>query len=66
MKKEYIAPTLTVVTFKIERGFALSNALGPQNSFLGLLGLEADLEDYNAQGQQKWYESETNYFGTGW
>ena len=64
-KKQYIAPMLTVVTFKVERGFALSNGFGPQNSFLGLVGLETDqVQGYNTQGQQNWHESD--YFGSGW
>ena len=68
-KKEYIAPTLTVVTFKVERGYALSNGrgYGSQNSFLSLIGLETDMmvmESYNSQGQQNWHESD--YFGDEW
>lgn len=63
-KKEYITPTFTVVSFKIEQGYALSG-YGQQNTFLGLLGLEQDIaEDYNAQGQQNWHQS--NYFGSSW
>ena len=65
-KKEYITPTFTVVSFKIEHGYALSG-YGPQNTFLGLIGLEQDIaEGYNAQGQQNWHQSETNYFGSNW
>ena len=67
-KKEYITPTFTVVSFKIEHGYALSYVgAGPNNAFLGLIGLEQDIaEGYNAQGQQNWHQSETNYFGSNW
>ena len=64
--KEYIAPTLTAVTFKIEQGFALSNGYGPQNAFLGLITMETDMaeDNYNSQGQENWHES--TYFGNSW
>jgi len=61
-KKEYIAPTLTVVTFKTERGYAASG-YGPDHAFLGLLSLEFE-NDYNAQGQENWNESSA--FGSAW
>lgn len=52
-KKEYIAPTLTAVSFRVERGYALSGGFGPQNAFLGLIGMQADMEaGYNNQGQE--------------
>lgn len=38
---------------------------GPQNAFLGLIGMQADMEaGYNNQGQENWHESE--YFGNDW
>ena len=63
-KKEYTAPTLTVVTFKTERGYAASiTGYGPNATLLGLLSLNSD-EGYNDQGQQNWHESD--YFGDTW
>lgn len=64
-KKEYIAPTLTAVSFRVERGYALSGGFGPQNAFLGLIGMQADMDaGYNEQGQENWHESD--YFGNDW
>ena len=55
-KKEYMAPELTVVTFKAERGYASSQLL-----FFGL-GLG---QSHAADGQETWVID--NYSGTtGW
>ena len=50
-KKQYIAPQLTVVKFKTERGYALSSKLG--------LFHEQQIYDefYNSQNQENWEES---------
>lgn len=56
-KKEYVAPTLTVVTFKVEQGFASSE-----------IRLFQDLQlfnGYNDQAQENWTE-DNNSFGNGW
>ena len=54
-KKEYTAPALTVVTFKVEQGYALSG--------LGLTFL-FHLED-DAPSQEQWVE-DNSYFGYSW
>ncbi len=51
--KKYITPTLTVVTFKAEQGFASS---GAETMFLDLSIIELT-EGYNNQAQQNWVES---------
>ncbi len=54
-KKEYLAPLLTVVSFKAERGYAES-----EPPFYGLgLGVE-NIHD----GQEVWLVD--NYSGSGW
>ena len=57
-KKEYIAPTLTVVTFKVEQGFAASSVFHFQ------LFNEDNSDNYNSQAQENWHESSN--FGTDW
>ena len=54
-KKHYIAPTLTVVTFKPERGYAGSIAL--------LSLFQAEHDDYNTYNQENWDE-EGSLFGS--
>lgn len=49
-RKKYITPTLTVVTFKAEQGFAGSGGL--ETKFLDLSIIE--LTGYNNQAQQNW------------
>ena len=53
-RKKYITPTLTVVTFKAEQGFAGSGGL--ETKFLDLSIIELT-EGYNNQAQQNWVES---------
>lgn len=61
-KKEYIAPTLTVVTFKTEHGYALSGLRMFQDQML----FEQDYDArYNSQAQENWSE-DNSYFGSGW
>ena len=62
MKKEYIAPTLTVVSFKAERGYAASGNRSI-STFLSLNFLDAG-NDFNSQGQENWEED--NSFGSSW
>jgi hypothetical protein len=59
-KKEYIAPILTVVTFKVEQGYATSYQ---STTFLDLFTIEAT-QDYNDQAQENWHESSD--FGDRW
>lgn len=60
-KRQYIAPALTVVSIKAERGYA-SSATGYQStSFLDMFLLESS-GDYNNQAQQNWSESESDLF----
>lgn len=56
-KKQYTAPELTVVTFKTERGYAVSTPV-----FDGLFGLGAS--NAGGGGQEVWEED--TYEGTGW
>ncbi|MBP5536435.1 MAG: hypothetical protein J6X62_06540 [Bacteroidales bacterium] len=54
-KRQYIAPTLTVVTFAVEHGFAYSG--------IGLAQPNPNApEDYNDQAQENW-EDGGNLFG---
>ena len=47
-KKEYIAPELTVVTFKTERGYAASNPLAALGLLNQLIGLSTgNMEEWN-------------------
>ena len=62
-KKEYIAPTLTVVSFKMEQGYAMSSVRLFQD--LILFGDDYDDDYYNTQAQEIW-EEDDNYFGSGW
>jgi len=57
-KKKYIAPALTAVSFKVEKGFATSG--------FSTLQLENDelFESYNQQGQENWHNEGENLFGS--
>lgn len=51
-KENYIAPELTVVTFKVEQGF---NASGQcVQSLISLFCIQE--QEYNSQAQQNWHE----------
>jgi len=57
-KKKYIAPALTAVSFKVEKGFATSG--------FSTLQLENNIElfeSYNQQGQENWHD-EGDLFGS--
>lgn len=58
-RKKYITPTLTVVTFKAEQGFAGSGGL--ETKFLDLSIFELT-EGYNGQAQQNWQVESGNLF----
>lgn len=51
-KEKYIAPELTVVTFKVEQGFNASGQ-GVQ-SLISLFCIQE--QGYNSQAQQNWHE----------
>ena len=58
-RKEYVAPVLTVVSFKVEQGFAMSG--------FATMELFHDLEQddlYNYNTPENWYEPEQNIFGS--
>lgn len=56
-KKQYIAPQLTVVTFKTEQGYAASGeSTGYSSTVLLDLFLLKTNSDYNVQAQEKWTE----------
>ena len=58
-KKEYSAPALTVVTFKVEKGYALSSF----PNHLVLSGqIDEDIDDW--QSQETW--SEVDHTSQGW
>lgn len=56
-RKKYITPTLTVVAFKAEQGFAGSG----ETKFLDLSIFEPK-EGYNDQAQQNWQEESGSLF----
>ena len=56
--KKYITPTLTVVAFKAEQGFAASG----ETKFLDLSIFESK-DGYNNQAQQNWNEEDGSLFG---
>lgn len=58
-KKQYLAPELTVVSFKTERGYALS---GGDKGLFDFSRLEYE-EGFNSQSQQDWHE-ESSFFGS--
>ena len=57
-KKTYLAPTLTVVTFKPERGYCVSMLI-----FDGVLGMGQHASE-KGNGQEVW--TEETYSGSGW
>lgn len=57
-RKKYIPPTLTVVAFKAERGFAAS---GDAQMFLDL-SIFGPKDGYNEQAQQNWQEESGSLF----
>ena len=57
-KKQYTAPKLTVVSFKIEEGFAGSN----ERSLLPTLELEEPVQG----SQQNWASEDQTFFNRGW
>lgn len=60
-KKKYIVPQLTVVSFKAERGYALSSMrLFPD------VDLDIINSDYNSSNQENWLQDESNIFGSTW
>lgn len=56
--KKYITPTLTVVAFKAEQGFAGSNA---ETKLLDLSIFESK-DGYNEQAQQNWQDESGSLF----
>jgi len=64
-KNFYIAPSVKVVTFKVENGFVDSPLI---NNRIDLIGIEND--DYNSHGQENWTQDNDNdndnIFGTTW
>ena len=65
-KNQYIAPELTVVTFKTERGYALSTPPVVQNNAINAIKImlgSAPVE--NISTGEAWSVDE-NTFGTGW
>ena len=51
-KENYIAPELTVVTFKVEQGFTASG--NGMQSLISLFCIQE--QEYNSQAQQNWQE----------
>ena len=58
--KKYITPTLTVVSFKAEHGYA-DTGKNTENSFLDIFNLES-AEGYNQNAQQNWNDNGSNLF----
>lgn len=63
-RKKYITPTLTVVTFKAEQGFAASGNV--ETKFLDLSIFESTEGYYNDQAQQNWQEESGSLFSWSW
>ncbi len=63
-KKTYIAPQLTVVSFKAEQGYSLS-AVSSMRLFQDA-SLDAINDDYNSSNQENWYQDSKNIFGNEW
>ena len=61
-RKKYITPTLTVVAFKAEQGFAAS---GDAQKFLDL-SIFGSKEGYNNQAQQNWNEEKDGSLFGSW
>ena len=61
-KKQYIAPTLTVVTFKTERGYAQSSLNATRFRLNSLLGLNA----HDIYSNQEAWGAEEDIFTDGW
>lgn len=57
-KKQYVAPQLTVVSFKVEMGFS-----GSAVEKLSLFHFLEVNDYYNAQNQENWYE-QSSFFDT--
>jgi hypothetical protein len=63
-KKTYIAPQLTVVSFKAEQGYSLSAASSMR--LFQDASLDAINDDYNSSNQENWYQDSKNIFGNEW
>ena len=64
-KKDYIAPQLTVVSFKIEQGFAQSG--GVSLRLFQDISLDYAIDDnYNDYNQENWHQGSSNIFGSSW
>ena len=67
-KKQYTAPELTVISFKVEQGFTNSSVSSTFNFFQDLSQNSAN-QSYNSQCQQNWSNGNGDggsYFGSGW
>ena len=62
--KKYITPTLTVVAFKAEQGFAASGDVDTKFLDLSIFGWSKD--GYNEQAQQNWNEEEDGSLFGSW
>ena len=60
-KREYLAPALTVVEFKAEKGYAVSG----EQPFIQRLFFGGSADGYNAQGQEEW-DTDNETFGNSW
>ena len=63
-KKTYIAPQLTVVSFKAEQGYSLSTVSSMR--LFQDASLDAINDDYNSSNQENWYQDSKNIFGNEW
>ena len=61
--KEYLAPELTVVEFKAEKGYA--NSPGGEQPFIQRLLFGGNADGYNDQGQEEW-STDNETFGNSW
>lgn len=59
-KKEYIAPELTVVTFKTERGYAASNPLAAFRLLTQLVGIDnGSMEEWDFSESDDTFDDNT-------
>lgn len=59
-KKQYLAPELTIVTFRVENGFTISGG-GDRK----ILSNQTPTNDYNDNNQQKWTNGGNLFDGWG-
>lgn len=65
-KKQYIAPALTVVTFKAERGYATSGLPDPAKQILEIQATLSGITLTKGSGLEAWGAIDEATFGLTW